>query len=66
MPLITFESGKLPDEVKAELIRRLTDTAVEVTGIPKGTFFVSLREQPDENVAIGGKTVREIKADLGR
>lgn len=66
MPLITFESGKLPDEVKRQLIERLTDISAEITGIPKETFFVSIREMPDENVAIGGITVKEIKQRHGK
>ena len=66
MPLISFEAGKLTDEVKQELIQKLTTISAEITGIPKESFFVSIREMPDENVAIGGVTVREIKRKLGR
>ncbi len=65
MPLITFESVKLPESVKNDLIRKLTDISAEITGIPKNTFFVSIRELPDENIAIGGKTVKDIKKELG-
>jgi 4-oxalocrotonate tautomerase len=66
MPLITFEAGKLSDEIKQQLIQKLTDVSAEITGIPKGSFFISIREMPDENVAIGGKTVKDIKKELGR
>ncbi len=66
MPLITFESGKLTDETKLELIQKLTDVSAEVTGISKDLFFVSIREMPDENIAIGGMTVKEIKNKLGK
>jgi 4-oxalocrotonate tautomerase len=66
MPLITFEAGKLSDDIKHQLIQKLTDVSAEITGIPKGSFFISIREMPDENVAIGGKTVKEIKKELGR
>jgi 4-oxalocrotonate tautomerase len=52
--------------MKHELIQKLTSISAEITGIPKGSFFVSIREMPDENVAIGGKTVKEIKKELGR
>lgn len=61
MPLIIFESGQLNKEIKPELIRRLTDVAAEVTGIPKESFFVSLHEIPDEDIAVGGVTVKELK-----
>lgn len=66
MPLITFEAGKLSEEVKYELIQKLTTISAEITGIPKESFFISIREMPDENVAIGGITVKEIKKKLGR
>lgn len=66
MPLITFESGKLSDEVKQELMTKLTNISSEITGIPAGLFFISIREMPDENVAIGGKSVREMKKELGK
>ena len=64
MPFIAFESGQLSPEVKEQLILRLTEVSVEVTGIPKELFLVSIREQPDENIAVGGKTVKQIKQEL--
>lgn len=66
MPLITFEAGNLTAAVKARLIEKLTDVSSEITGIPKSAFFISIREMPDENVAIGGKTVKQMKTDFGR
>jgi 4-oxalocrotonate tautomerase len=66
MPLITFESGKLSPEAKKELIEKLTNISAEITGIPKGSFFVAIRELPEENLAIGGRSVYEIKKELGR
>jgi len=65
MPLITFESGKLTEEMKAELIRKLTEVSSEITGIPAASFFISIRELPEENIAIGGKSVKDIKKGLG-
>lgn len=64
MPLIVFESGKLDKNVKAELIRQLTEVSVAVTGIPKELFFVTVHELPDDDIAVGGVTVRELKARL--
>jgi len=64
MPIISFESAKLSDAVKAELIEKLTDTAVAVTGIPKHLFFVSIRELPDNSIAVGGKTVEQMKKEM--
>ncbi|MCL2658444.1 MAG: tautomerase family protein [Betaproteobacteria bacterium] len=64
MPVIVFEAGQMKKEVKAELIRRLTEVSVEVTGIPKELYFVSVHELPDDDIAVGGLTVRELKERL--
>jgi 4-oxalocrotonate tautomerase len=64
MPVIVFEAGQMKKEVKAELIRRLTEVSVEVTGIPKELYFVSVHELPDDDIAVGGLTVQEIKERL--
>ncbi|TXH69649.1 MAG: 4-oxalocrotonate tautomerase [Thiothrix sp.] len=64
MPIISFESAPLSDSVRAQLIERLTDTAVEITGIPKQLFFVTIRELPANSIAVGGKTVEQIKQEL--
>ncbi|HEY0835089.1 MAG TPA: tautomerase family protein [Azospirillum sp.] len=64
MPVIVFESGALKDEIKAELIQQLTDVSAKVTGIPKELFFVSIHELPDEDIAVGGITVKELKRRL--
>ena len=64
MPFIAFESAQLSSEVKEQLIDRLTEVSVEVTGIPKELFLVSIREQPDDNLAVGGKSIKKIKQSL--
>jgi len=64
MPLITFEGGKLTDEMKKALITKLTDVASEITGVSKNIFYISIREQPFENVAIGGRSVKEMKNEI--
>ena len=64
MPFIAFESAQLSPEVKERLIERLTEVSVEVTGIPKALFLVSIREQPDDNLAVGGQSIKKIKQDL--
>jgi len=66
MPMISFESGQLTDKVKKELIVKLTNVSAEITGIPKELFFVSINELDDENIAVGGKTVKELKEELSR
>ena len=61
MPYISIESGALTSEQKKELIERLTSTASEITNIPSQFFTVTIKELPDENFGIGGKSVDEIK-----
>lgn len=61
MPYISVESGALTSEQKKELIERLTATASEITNIPTQFFTVTIKELPDENFGIGGKSIDEIK-----
>ena len=61
MPYISIESGNLSTEQKRQLIERLTATASEITHIPERFFTVTIKEIPDENFGIGGKSIGEIK-----
>ena len=61
MPYISIESGTLTAEQKKQLIERLTATASEITHIPEQFFTVTIKELPDENFGIGGKSIDEIK-----
>lgn len=44
-----------------QLIERLTATASEITNIPEQFFTVTIKELPDDNFGIGGKSIDEIK-----
>ena len=61
MPYISFESGQLTAEQKKQLIERLTKTAAEITHIPEPFFTITIKELPDENFGIGGRSIDEIK-----
>ena len=61
MPYISIESGKLTAEQKKQLIERLTAIASEITNIPEQFFTVTIKELPDENFGIGGKSIDDIK-----
>lgn len=61
MPYIKIESGKLTDEQKTALIRRLTEMASEIMNIPQEFFTVTISELPDKNFGIGGKTIDVVK-----
>lgn len=63
MPYISVESGALSDEQKVELIQRLTETASEVMHVPQEFFSVTIKELPDLNFGIGGKTIDWVKAE---
>ena len=66
MPYISIESGKLTAEQKKQLIERMTATASEITHIPEQFFTVTIKELPDENFGIGGKSIDEIKRNYKR
>ena len=66
MPIIEFTAGKLTREVKDQLIAQLTDISVEVTGIPRHLFFVTINEKPDEDIAVGGVSVKKLKEELNK
>ena len=66
MPYISVESGALTSEQKKELIERLTTTASEITNIPAQFFMVTIKELPDENFGIGGKSIDKIKRNYNK
>ena len=66
MPTIEFTAGKLTREVKDKLITQLTDISVEITGIPKHLFFITINEKPDEDIAVGGISVQKLKEELNK
>ena len=63
MPLISLESGQLTKEHKNELVEKMTQLASEITHIPKEFFMVTIKELPDENIGIGGRTIDMVKSE---
>ncbi len=61
MPYITVECGVLSDTQKEKLIKRLTDAASEIMEVPKEFYSVTIKELPDKNFGIGGKTIDRVK-----
>ncbi|MDE7164215.1 MAG: tautomerase family protein [Clostridiales bacterium] len=61
MPYIKIESGKLTDEQKTLLIKRLTEVSSEIMNIPHEFFTTTITELPDKNFGIGGRTIDIIK-----
>ncbi len=63
MPVIRVDIGRhgLTTEVKKQLIERLTDSAAEVTRIPKQAFTILIDEYDDANVGVGGLTLDKVR-----
>lgn len=66
MPYISVEIGVLTSEQKKELIERLTATASEITHILTQFFTVTIKELPDDNFGIGGKSIDKIKRNYNK
>ena len=64
MPYIKIESGKLTDEQKTLLIKRLTEISSEIMNIPQEFFTTTITELPDKNFGIGGRTIDTIKSEF--
>lgn len=59
MPVVTFEAAHLSVEQKRQLVEEFTETAVRVTGLPRETIFVFLKENSADNVGVGGVLLSE-------
>ena len=62
MPVITLETAFIKKEKKKMLVSELTASAARITGIPKETFYVFLKENNADNVGVGGELLSEKKA----
>ncbi len=62
MPIINVTVGELSKEKKKELIEKLIDVSVEVTGAPESSHMVVINEMPLDAISLGKKTVEEIVA----
>lgn len=61
MPYITVEGGNLSDKQKEMLIKCLTEVSSEIMNIPPEFFITTIKELPDKNIGIGGKTIDVVK-----
>jgi 4-oxalocrotonate tautomerase family enzyme len=64
MPVITIElaQGQANEDQKQQLIERLTTEAVGITGIPVDKFTTFIAEYPAENIGIGGRSLKALRA----
>lgn len=63
MPVITVAIHPISQEEKIHLIRKLTDTAVEITGVPADKYVVFIDEFENSSIGLAGKTRTEIVAE---
>ena len=60
MPNISIDGPRIADLAKKrELVRTVTDAAVKAFGLPRQTIVILLKENPPENVAIGGELLAD-------
>ena len=59
MPWIIVEGPKIESERKRELAKKLTDVASEVYGIDREHIIVLIKENPPENVGVGGQLIAD-------
>jgi len=59
MPVIKVEIGKQTNEMKKEIIKRLTETMVEVTNIPREAFTILINEYEADSIGVAGVQLSE-------
>ncbi len=64
MPIIRGTYGHLTKEKKAELIKRLVEVSVEVTGTPEHAHYVVLEEVAPESFGVGTKTLEVVMEEM--
>ena len=59
MPVIRVDGPQISVDKKRELVKRLTEVAAEVYGMGKEHIIVLIRENPPENVGVGGELIAD-------
>ena len=58
MPNITVEGPAIKDlEKKRAPVKEITEAAKKAYGLPKETFIILIKENPPENVSVGGELI---------
>ena len=58
MPNITIDGPKIEDiELKRNLIKEITDVVEKTYKLPRQAFVVTIKENPPENVGVGGELI---------
>ena len=61
MPTITVALDQTSEEKKKQLVENLTWESAEITGYPAKYFFVYVQEYPEENIGVGGRTLKVMR-----
>lgn len=64
MPSIKITTASLSEEVKDELIKAITTNVHSATQVPKEFIHVIFDVVGNDNYAVGGKTITEIKKTI--
>ncbi len=59
MPTIQVDGPPIPIEQKRQLVAKLASAAAEVYGVAKEHMIVLIRENPPENVGVGGQLLAD-------
>jgi len=60
MPTINVEGPPIKDiSKKRMLVREITEAAVRAFGLPREAMVVLIKENPPENVGVGGKLIAD-------
>lgn len=58
MPMIFVDGPKIDDlESKRNFVRKITDAAASFYNLPEQTIIVTIKENPPENVGVGGELI---------
>lgn len=61
MPSITLEIATLEKEKKAALVKEIAAAAARITELPEEAFYIFIKENHPDNVAIGGTLLSDRK-----
>ena len=58
MPSVTIEGPKIQDvNAKRKLVKELTDALVHAYSLPREVMIVLIKENPPDNVGVGGELI---------
>ncbi len=64
MPSATIEGPKIEDvDVKRVLVNEITDALEKAYKLPREVYIVLIKENPPENVGVGGRLIIDKKRD---